>query len=407
MSVKVGKIALMISSYLPNLGGMEVGLHNIALELLKQGKEPVVIAPWRHVKQLKQLGWDLPYRVEPLPPKIWGLLSLWPKLGLNVLGYWLSRLDRKHKFEFWHVTMAYPTGCAIVHYAENVKRDARYLIRCAGEDIQRKISIGYGLRLDPVLDGLISSYLKRAQTLVAITDSVFDEYIELGISEERIRRVPNGVPLDRFRKYVDVDTVRHKYGIGAGDFVLLCVGRNHQKKNYETLIRAFAEWKKVAKCNGKLVCVGKGVSALKALTHEHGVCDDVCLIEELGASQSKSEVPSFPSDDLIDIYRMANLFVFPSRTETFGIAIVEAMAAGLPVIVGDSEGCRDIVNFGEWGLMVDPEDYLKLAEKITLVASNFNLQKDFQKKSLTRSKEFSWKYVVQLYMSIYHENERR
>ncbi|WP_417613226.1 glycosyltransferase family 4 protein [Owenweeksia hongkongensis] len=383
---------------------MEVGLHNIALELLRQGKRPVVIAPWTHVQQLKKLGWNLPYRVEPLPPKIWPLLSVWPQLGLKLLDYWLARLDRKYRFEFWHVTMAYPTGCAIVHYAESLGYGARYLIRCAGEDIQKKKSIGYGLRLDPSLDRLISGCLRRAQKLVAITDSVYDEYIALGIPPERIRRVPNGVPLARFQKHVDVPKVRRKYRISSDDFVLLCVGRNHKKKNYGTLIKAFAEWKSADGGNAKLVCVGKGVSNLRELALDNGVIDDVRLIEEVGARQQESEPPSFPSDELIDIYRMCDLFVFPSRVETFGIAIVEGMAAGLPVIVGDSEGCRDIVNFGEWGLMVDPEDYLGLARKISNVASDAILRDHLSAKSRIRCEDFSWERVVKLYLEIYAED---
>lgn len=63
-------IALPIPSFLPNLGGMEVGLHNIAHRLLERGSRPVVMAPFPHVTQLQRAGWNLPYEVRAFPPKI-------------------------------------------------------------------------------------------------------------------------------------------------------------------------------------------------------------------------------------------------------------------------------------------------------------------------------------------------
>ncbi len=398
-----GKVALLISSYLPNLGGMEVGLHNIALELLEQGMEPIVIAPWTHVRQLKRLGWQLPYKVEAMPPKIWSLLAFSSTLGFKLLDWWFAHLDKKHQFEFWHVTMAYPTGCGIVHYAETAKHDVKYLIRCAGEDIQKNKEIGYGLRLDLKLDKMISYYLKRAKRLVAITDSVYQEYLELGIAEECIRRVPNGIPLRRFNQLRASSTARSDFGFSDDDFILLCVGRNHPKKNYEALIGALAECLKLGTFKPKLMCVGKDVSKLQGLVTEFGVSQHVKLIEEVGSAGADPNGLEFPSDKLIEIYKMCDLFVFPSKMETFGIAIVEAMAGGLPVIVGDSEGCRDIVEGGKWGRMVPPDDVKQLAQIITQMYCDPDLYAKFQKKSLERCKAFSWEQVVRLYLEIYQE----
>lgn len=62
-------IAFPISSFLPNLGGMEVGLHNIALRVKQRGYRSIVIAPYPHVRALKKQNWILPYEVIPFPPK--------------------------------------------------------------------------------------------------------------------------------------------------------------------------------------------------------------------------------------------------------------------------------------------------------------------------------------------------
>ena len=64
---------MLISSFLPNLGGMEVGLHNICLQIQALGWEPIILAPYPHVKALKALNVNLPYKVKSLPPKIGAL----------------------------------------------------------------------------------------------------------------------------------------------------------------------------------------------------------------------------------------------------------------------------------------------------------------------------------------------
>ena len=89
----------------------------------------------------------------------------------------------------------------------------------------------------------------------------------------------------------------------------------------------------------------------------------VVLIDEM--NNVRKEDIALPVDSLIEAYKAADIFAFPSFIETFGIAIVEAMAAGLPVIVGDSDGSRDIIENGEWGLMFNPKDANDLADKIS------------------------------------------
>ena len=175
-------IALPISSFLPNLGGAEVGLHNIAGKLVDRGHRPVVMAPAPHAVRLVHEGWRLPYPVEAMPPKAWSLLRRAPWLGFWLLDRFFSAMQSRHGFDVWHCTMGYPTGVALIHFAQR-RPDIRYVIRCAGEDIQRDPDIGYGARLDPKVDSLVRSYLPRAQMLTAISDSVADEYRALGVDD--------------------------------------------------------------------------------------------------------------------------------------------------------------------------------------------------------------------------------
>ena len=211
-------IAMPISSFLPNLGGAEVGLHNIASRLQDRGHFPVVMAPAPHVARLETEGWSLPYAVKALPPKAWSLLRRSPRFGFWILDRYFARMQARYRFDCWHCTMGYPTGVALVHFARR-REGIRHLIRCAGEDIQRDPEIGYGARLDPHVDRMVREYLPSADMLIAISDSVADEYREIDVAEERIRRVPNGVDLARFESAVDRGAVRARYGLDPDGFV--------------------------------------------------------------------------------------------------------------------------------------------------------------------------------------------
>ena len=398
------KLALLISSFLPNLGGMEVGLHNIAIRVQKMGWEPVVIAPHPHVKALKNAEWKLPYQVEALPPKIWGIIERWPWIGFKITDIALARLQQKHRFDFWHVTMGYPAGCAMVHFAEQSKSDIQYLIRCAGEDIQKRPDIDYGMRLNPKLDQIITHYLARAQRLVAITKSVRGEYKAMNIADDVIYDIPNGVPLKNFQIEINREKIREKYGVSKSDFVILTVGRNHPKKNYKKLIEVARLLKEKGISGFKIMFIGKGCPDLQSYADELGILDHVILLNQFSAETSTSQDKlNLPAKSLVEIYKAADLFAFPSLTETFGIAIVEAMSAGLPVIVGDSDGCRDIVQNGEWGIICNPHNANDLSMKIQNMINNAKLREIYKEKSLKRAESFDWDHVVKQYISVYEE----
>lgn len=296
--------------------------------------------------------------------------------------------------------MGYPVGCAITNFG--LKRNRKnYLIRCAGEDIQRDEEIGYGLRLNPKINKVVETLLPKAPNLIAISNSVKEEYKKIGANDNQIHFVPNGVDLRRFEGEVDREQVRVKHGLPKNTFLFISVGRNHPKKNYESLLKSLPKLKQTSKKLFHLCIVGKGVKELLPLCRKLGMEQQVTLLEEIGSKQNAS-IPELPAKELIELYKAADAFVFPSLIETFGIAIVEAMAAGLPVIVGDSPGCRDIVENGKHGVMVLPKDYDVIMASMNEILSSSKQQKELAKKSLKRAKEFSWDSVTDKYIKIYN-----
>lgn len=398
--VEAMKIALPTSTFLPGMGGVEVGLHNIASRLAHRGHRPVLIIPATNYRALARTGWQLPYETISFPPKIWGVLRWWPALGLALFDRFFGRLQRHYHFHFWHCTVGYPTGVALVHFS-HCYMAVPHLVRCAGEDVQRSPTLGYGARLRPSVDRLVRRWLSRADRLVAISESVADEYLSLGAPKENIARVPNGVEINRFQRTVDRGAVRRWLGVPEDAFLFLTVGRHHPKKNFASVIRALASITNRNSANVHALLVGRQVKKLRNLVRSLGLGERVHLHDQIGGDLPPGTHPKLPADELIEIYLAADAFVFPSLMETFGIVLVEAMAARLPIITADSPGCRDVVRSSSDGMVVTPGDDTALAYAMEALSTDRQMHEDYAQRSWARAQQFSWDSVVDQYAHLY------
>jgi 1,2-diacylglycerol 3-alpha-glucosyltransferase len=153
--------------------------------------------------------------------------------------------------------------------------------------------------------------------------------------------IPSAVDLARFRPDVDGSAVRHRLGLD-GARVLAFTGRLVPHKGVDVIVRALADLPP----DVHLLVVGRGprLEELHALARRLGVDPRVHFCADV----ADSDLPSY--------LRAADLFVFPSqnRQEGFGLAVAEAMAAGLPVVIADMPGVREVIEPGVQGLLMEP-----------------------------------------------------
>ncbi len=146
--------------------------------------------------------------------------------------------------------------------------------------------------------------------------------------------------------------------------IVLYVGRISEDKGIECLIRA-APWVLKQFPNTEFHIVGEDYGYLNKLKS---------LVTSLGVERSVIFTGRVTSRRLVDVYRSADVFVLPSELEAFGIVVIEAMASGVPVIVSNCGGMKDIVKDGSNGLIFDVGDARQLAEKIRLLISDNKLR---------------------------------
>ena len=162
---------------------------------------------------------------------------------------------------------------------------------------------------------------------------------------------------------------------------LMFTGSFDVRKNHERLVKAFALVPTKLREQYQLVIVGKGkerqLTRLRKVAQSHGL-DDRDLVF----------VGHVTDADLVALYNLCSLFVFPSLHEGFGLPVLEAMSCGVATIGSNRTSVPEVI--GRADALFDPEDVDDIAAKITSVLSNTAFREDLKQHGLEQAKNFSW-----------------
>jgi glycosyltransferase involved in cell wall biosynthesis len=284
--------------------------------------------------------------------------------------------------------MGYPSGVLISKLLYN--RNIPFFIQCVGVDIQRDASLNYGFRLNNKVNHLFCEWVPRANLHLAISDAVINEYINIGISKKNCFILPRGVDTLRFKLVASKKgKLKQKYGFN-NKFIFLSAGRYHLKKNFQGTVSAFANLPSWIKDNSLLVLYGKGISDSLEIPVSLGKVKWLKIIEpkfDFGSD--------FPPQEIVEYMCASDAFVLPSFIETFGIVLIEAMAAGLPIITSNAPGCNFVTDKGKYGLLVDPENIQSITNCLQVIYKDHNLRKTLSNLSLNRANEFDWNLITE------------
>jgi glycosyltransferase involved in cell wall biosynthesis len=232
----------------------------------------------------------------------------------------------------------------------------------------------------------------HAAAIIAVSSSTRDDLVRLmGVPPGRVAVVPNGVgeemqPLDP--ALVAAHRARH----GLPDRLILFVGTLEPRKNVLTLLEAFA-----------CLCGRPGFSHHLAIVGGkgwyYGEIDGA--VERLGLRERVIFAGFVPQEELPLWYNTADLFVYPSLYEGFGLPPLEAMACGTPVVVSNVSALPEVV--GEAGLRVPPLDAEALAAAIEAVLGAPEQHSALRAAGLQRAATFSWRETARRTSQVYHQ----
>ncbi|HJO55619.1 MAG TPA: glycosyltransferase family 1 protein [Candidatus Scalindua sp.] len=237
---------------------------------------------------------------------------------------------------------------------------------------------------------ILRESIKRASIIVADSYSTKRDIVEFfGINERQIKVIHLGVE-SRFRPISNVKKYRLKNKLPSK--MILNVGTLEPRKNIITLISAFKKLREKGFETYKLVIAGE-----RGWLYEQ-------IFKEVERNDLKNEIIFMGvvrDEDLPTLYNCAEVFVYPSLYEGFGLPPLEAMACGIPVITSNASSLPEVV--GNAGIMVDSRDDNSLCEAMYNVLKDEELRCHMIKKGLIRAKLFSWEKVAKEILEIHKE----
>ncbi len=233
--------------------------------------------------------------------------------------------------------------------------------------------------------------LRSADRLISLSNTMTEavrQHVKYPI--EKVRTIYHGVS-GQFRVERDasrLDHIREEYELP--ERFILFVGHLYPEKNFETLARAFARLRN--DIPHRLVVAGRPRWKFES---------DLKLIETLGIADRVDFLQYVPHDELPLVYNLADCFVFPSLYEAFGLAQLEAMACGCPVIGANAGAIPEIT--GGAALLFEPRSVDELASAIVRVTGDATLRQDLVQRGLARAGEFTWERAARATLDVFRE----
>ena len=323
------RAGLFTEVYHPVVNGIVASVDGLACGMRALGHEVYCFAP--HVPGYEERDEPV-FRMPslPLPTSTPYRLTL-PLVSRRNRHAIINRLD------ILHAHSPFVTGWMAVRYARRLRIPLVYTYHTQLEEYAHYVPF------DPhatrrAASTLTRSFANLADAVIVPTASMHDHLLELGVTV-RVEVIPSGIDLRQFSSGTRSAQIRKSLGVRDGERLLLFVSRLAREKNVELLLDAV----RASEVPVRLAIGGDGPerAALEARASQLGIEDRVVF---LGAIE-RHRLP--------DLYASADAFVFPSVTETQGLVLVEALAAGCLVIAADAPPVRDVL--GGAGRLVPAE----------------------------------------------------
>lgn len=253
------------------------------------------------------------------------------------------------------------------------------LERSVTDPLYRAVEETRDVLLDPFRLKLFQATLEAADTVVVVHEEAKETYAEL-IDESKIEVIPLGVNPDEF-----------EFAERTASSSLVAIGHLKRRKGYDVLIEAMDRVREAVP-DVELDVFGKGPleSELREQVRRLGLEEHVTFRGYVDQSVLKEYL-----DD-------ARAFVHPSRSESFSLVRLEAMANGCPVVVSNTDGTAEMVRDGTDGYIVPPESPEPLAERIVEILSDVELAREMGRNARQQvEQKYDWQLIADQYVDVY------
>jgi N-acetyl-alpha-D-glucosaminyl L-malate synthase BshA len=290
---------------------------------------------------------------------------------------------RNHNLDLLHVHYAIPHAAA-AYMAKKILqeegRDIPVITTLHGTDITL---VGKDKTYAPV----VAFSINQSDAITAVSDNLRQETFRTFRIEKDIQVIHNFVDVERFSRK-PIDAFR-KVIAPNGERIILHASNFRKVKRVQDVIKVFQAVN--LQKPSKLLLVGDGPErpGAEEMCREMGICDDVRFV---GKQQ-----------DMEEIMAVADLFLLPSEYESFGLAALEAMAAGAPVVASNAGGLPEIIEQGVCGFMADVGDVESMANYALDILLQDNRLNQFKEAARAKAKQFDIHNIIPEYETLYKQ----
>ncbi|MCK9860420.1 glycosyltransferase family 1 protein [Paenibacillus sp. ATY16] len=367
------RVALFTDTFEPDVNGVARTLGRWTDYLKRQGAEVLVLAPDPATGKQSGKQTTSVERFASLP------FFLYPECRLALPNpIHIRRALKEFNPTIIHVATPFNLGLCGIHYARKLRIP---LVASYHTHFDQYLPF-YNLQwMAKLLWRYMEWFHQDCRSIYVPSRSTYEDLKEKGWDDGRLEVWSRGIDTEAFHPSVNREEWLLRHGIDNDRFVVLYVGRLAPEKNVDIALDAFAEFRQNISEEAVFVIAGDGPSsdALKERCRREGI--DARFI-------GFTTMP-----DLQKWYASADLFLFPSATETFGNVVLEAMSCGTPVICADKGGVTDSVQHGVTGLQCNPEDPRSFTNAMGLLYSNPELRAAIAGQGRIYSQKQSWNAI--------------
>jgi len=390
------KIAFFNDTYHPYVSGVIRSMERFAAALRDGGHNVTMVVPGHVAPETRQAHRSGLYELLSIPvPGFDGMRIGTPIMTDGHFGI-SDTLDRG--IDIIHAHSPFVVGRMGARLAE--KRDLPLVFTCHSiyPNYSDQVPLVSELAGDVIREYVVD-YCLRCDLILAPSEYVREVLREWGVHRD-IEVLPSGIELDAFeRGRAEVQArgaaVRQrlvrKAGLPRDSRILLFVGRLDHRKNIDFLLDVLAI---LPDCEGSpvhLVILGEGPARnqLEEQVVQRGVNDRVSILGKQ------------PFEEVVRWYATSDVFGFPSTVETQGLVLVEAMAAGLPVVARDSPTSDEVIEHGVNGLLSEPDPAV-FAGHVRDILTDAQLASDFRAAGIETARDYSTEVLAE--RLIHHYN---
>jgi L-malate glycosyltransferase len=288
---------------------------------------------------------------------------------------------KNNNLDLLHVHYAIPHASAAYMAKKILEKEGKHIpviTTLHGTDITL---VGRDKTYAPV----VAFSINQSDAITAVSNNLRDETYKIFKIEKEIEVIRNFVDVQRFnRKPIDAFK---KVIAPNGERILLHASNFRKLKRVQDVVRIFYEVQK--KVKSKLLFIGDGPERATAedLARELGVADEIRFVGK--------------QEQMEDILAIGDLFLLPSEYESFGLAALEAMAAGVPVVSTNAGGLSEINISGETGFMGNVGDIATMSQQSLDILTNDDVLKTFKNNAAANARKFDIHNIIPLYEKLY------